>query len=102
LIATLSLVACLFTYACEERAVTVTIELPPEIEAALEALAQAQGLALPQYVKRVLEIQVSVGAERLSPAERAAAWRSSVDGLPLRPPLSDAAISRDGLYHARG
>ncbi|MGA2794948.1 MAG: hypothetical protein ABSE69_15735 [Roseiarcus sp.] len=80
----------------------VTIELPPEIEAGLKALAQAQGLALPQYLQRLLKEQVSVGAERLSPAERAAAWRASVDGLPVRPPLSDAAISRDSIYGARG
>jgi hypothetical protein len=81
---------------------TVTIELSPDIEAALVALAKAQGLAVPQYVQRVLEERVSVRALELSPAERAAAWRSSVDGLPLSPPLSEAAISRDSMYGARG
>ena len=81
---------------------TVTIELSPDIEAGLVALAKAQGLAVPQYVQRVLEERVSVRALELSPAERAAAWRSSVDGLPLSPPLSEAAISRDSMYGARG
>ena len=38
---------------------------------------------------------------RLSSAARAAAWRASVDGLPLLPPLSDAAISRESIYGPR-
>jgi hypothetical protein len=81
---------------------TVTIELSPELEASLVVLATAHGVALPEYVQHVLEEQVSIHAENLSPAERVAAWRASVNGLPLRPPLSDAAISRDSIYDARG
>ena len=59
------------------------------------ALAKAQGLGLPQYVQRVLKEQVSSQAGGLSPAERAAAWLSSTEGLPLTPPLSDDAMSRE-------
>jgi hypothetical protein len=81
---------------------TVTIELSVEIEAGLAALAKARGLALPQYLQHLLEEQVSVRAAGLSPAERAAAWRASVEGLPLLPPLSDAAISRESIYNPRG
>jgi hypothetical protein len=81
---------------------TVTIELSPEIEAGLAALARAHGLPLPQYVQHVLNEQVTVHPSTLSPAERAAAWRSSVEGLPLRPPLTGAAISRDGIYGPHG
>jgi hypothetical protein len=80
---------------------TVTIELPADLEAGLVALAKAQGLGLPQYVQRVLKEQVSVQAGGLSPAERAAAWLDT-DGLPLTPPLSDEAISREGMYGPRG
>jgi hypothetical protein len=83
-------------------AMTVTIELSPEIEAGLAELAKAQGLALPQYVQYVLKERISVRTSELSPAERAAAWRSSVRGLPLSPPLSDEAVSRDGIYGAHG
>jgi hypothetical protein len=86
----------------KERQMTVTIELSPELEASLGALAAARGVELPEYVQHVLEEQVSIHAENLSPAERAAAWRASVNGLPLRPPLSDAAISRDSIYDVRG
>lgn len=81
---------------------TVTIELKPEIEAGLAELAAAQGLALPQYVQQVLESQVALGASTLSPVERAAAWRSSTAGLPIRPPLTDEAIGRANIYDARG
>jgi hypothetical protein len=81
---------------------TVTIELPPEIEAGLAALANAQGLALPQYLQRVLKERIYVSTSELSPSERAAAWRSSVSGLPLSPPLSDDAVSREGIYGTHG
>jgi hypothetical protein len=81
---------------------TVTIELSAEIEAGLAALAEARGLALPQYLLRLLEEQVSIRPVVLSPAERAAAWRASVEGLPHLPPLSDAAISRESISDLRG
>jgi hypothetical protein len=66
------------------------------------ALAKAQGLALSRYVHRVLKEQVSSQAGGLSPAERAAAWLSSTEGLPLTPPLSDEAISRESMYGPQG
>lgn len=81
---------------------TVTIELSAEIEAGLAALAKAHGLALPDYLQHLLEEQVAVRAAELSAAERAAEWRASADGLPLVPPLSDAAISRESIYDLRG
>ena len=81
---------------------TVTIELSAEIEAGLAALADAHGLSLPQYLQHLLEEQVFVRTVGLSPAERARAWRASVEGLPLVPPLSDASISRECIYGLRG
>jgi hypothetical protein len=81
---------------------TVTIELKPEIEAGLAALAAARGLALPQYVQQVLESQVAPGVSALSPSERAAAWRIPTAGLPIGPPLSDEAIGRARIYDGRG
>jgi hypothetical protein len=81
---------------------TVTIELKPEIEASLAALAAAHGLALPQFVQQVLESQVTPGVSALSPSERAAAWRTSTAGLPIRPPLADEAVSRASIYDGRG
>ena len=81
---------------------SVTLELSPEIEASLAALAAARGLALPQYLQQLLVEQVpSRSARSLSAAERTAAWRA-VEGLPIVPPLSDEAISRENLYDTRG
>jgi hypothetical protein len=82
---------------------TVTLDLTPEIEAGLAALAARQGLSLAAYLQHLLEEQVPLRAgAALSPRERAAAWRASVKGLPHTPPLSDEAISRESLYDARG
>jgi len=82
--------------------VTVTIELPPDMESSLVAQAEARGLPLAQYVEYILREQVSLHADAaLSPAERAAAWRESVKGLPNTSPLSDEAISRESIYGDR-
>jgi hypothetical protein len=81
---------------------TVTIELKPETEAGLAALAAARGVALPQYVRELLESQLPPGGPPISAAERAAAWRASAIGLPISPPLSDEAISRSSIYGIRG
>ena len=82
--------------------VTFTIELPSDLATALTAQAQVYGLELPQYVEHLLRARVTPRAEpALSPAERAAAWRDSVRGLPRTPPLSDDAISRENIYGDR-
>lgn len=82
---------------------TVTIELPPEIEAVLVAQAKAQGLPLPEYLQHLLREQVpGVADASLSAADRASAWRDSVKGLPHTAPLSDEAISRASIYGDRG
>jgi len=82
---------------------SVTIELDPKIEADYAAKAAAQGVPLPQYLQRLLEGRTgAANTETLSPGERAAFWRASVAGLPDTTPLSDEAISRAGLYDARG
>jgi len=82
---------------------TVTIQLPADIEADLVAQARAQGLDLPKYVEQVLREQVPPrGGAALSPSERADAWRQSTRDLPHTPPLSDEAISRESIYSDRG
>jgi hypothetical protein len=82
---------------------TVTINLPANIEADLVAQARTRGLELPQYVELLLREQVPPAAgSALSPSERAAAWRESTRGLPHTPPLSDDAISRESMYGDRG
>lgn len=78
---------------------TVTIELPSDIEADLVAQARSHGLDLPQYVEQVLREQIPTQAgSALSPTERADAWRESTRDLPHTPPLCDDAISRESIY----
>jgi hypothetical protein len=80
----------------------ITIELPPEIESGLAALAAERGLELPEYLQHLLEEQVPVRkAALLSPVERALLWRESAKGMPHTPPLSDEAVSRESFYDAR-
>jgi hypothetical protein len=82
---------------------TITIELPPDIEAGFAALAAKQGVALPDYLLHLLEERMPPSkSASLSPDERARLWRESAKGMPYTPPLSDAAVSRESFYDARG
>ena len=82
---------------------TIKIDLPPEIEAGLVALAAEQGLALTDYLQHLLEERVAVPkSATLSPAERARLWRESAKGMPHTPLLSDEAVRRESFYDARG
>ena len=90
---------------------TVTIELPADVEAGLLAQAQAQGLDVSDYVRNLVREQVAARAaisdhpaHDLPPEEwvrRFEAWTRSHAGDPL-PVLSDDAISRESIYRERG
>ncbi len=87
----------------EEHSKPVKIDLPVQIEGALAARAAAEGVSLPEYVALLLTEHVSRDVTgTLSPAERAKAWRAAAKGLPITPPLSDEAISRENIYSTRG
>jgi hypothetical protein len=102
---------------------SLTVDLRPEIEARLSAVAAARGMSLAQFASHVLEAQLpeenplslaeraalwlelamnAPPAKPLSPAERAKLWRESVRNLPPSEPLSDEAISRESMYEERG
>ncbi|HEY3456779.1 MAG TPA: hypothetical protein VGK64_19530 [Bryobacteraceae bacterium] len=82
---------------------TVTIKLPPEIEASLLAKAQAQGLDISGYIEKLVSWQVMSrenSIAELPPEEwmrEFNAWAHShdADNLPI---LSDDAISRESMY----
>ena len=86
---------------------TVTIKLPPEIEAGLLAQAQAQGLDVSDYIENLVRGQVmgrassvSLPAYELSPEEwirEFKAWAHSHDADNFSI-LSDEAISRESMY----
>ncbi len=81
---------------------SVTIDLPPDIEASLAAQAAARGMPLADHLRHLIEEQA--GAPRpapKTPEERVKLWRD-VSGLPDTKPLSDEAISRESIYAERG
>ena len=84
---------------------TVTLNLPPQVEQAYRAEAHARGVSLDTLVRDVLlERRLGPTLAELTPEEWVAefkAWmRSHANGnLPL---LSDEALSRDFIYRERG
>ena len=84
---------------------TVTLNLPPQVEQAYLAEAQARGMSLDELVRDLLlSLQPSPPATELSPEEwvrQFKAWTRSHagDGLPV---LSDEALSREFIYRERG
>ena len=81
---------------------SVTIDLPPEIEASLRAQAATRGMSLAEHLCHLLAEQAGASkARRKTPEERIRLWRD-VSGLPDTKPLSDEAISRESIYAERG
>jgi len=81
----------------------VTIDLPPDKEAAFKAQAQAQGLTLEQWLVRIAEQHVPPASvahlQKTDPEEwarRFHEWAESHDRT--TPLLSDEAVSRDSIY----
>ncbi len=82
---------------------TVTLNLPPETEAVLIAQAQAKGLAIEAYLEQcVATLAGRAGAA--PPAKEFSAeqfdrdWDALSQGLEELPPLSDHALTREGMY----
>lgn len=81
---------------------SVTIDLPPDVEASLAAQAAVRGVPLAEHLLRLLAEQAGASkATHKTPEERVKLWRD-VSGLPDTKPLSDEAISRDSIYAERG
>jgi hypothetical protein len=84
---------------------TVTLNLPPDIEQAYLAEAQAKGMSLDELVRNLLlSLSPCPPATELSPEDWVSqfkAWTRSHagDNLPL---LSDEAMSREFIYRERG
>ena len=82
---------------------TVTIELSPETEVALQAVARASGLSIGQWLLQLAEEHVqppSIAHLQLTDSKEWArqfrAWAESHD--PNTPVLSDEAMSRESIY----
>jgi len=86
-------------------AMTVTLELKPEVEEQLEAQARESGLSIKDYLEKRVEEMVSDSEPQLAktPQERVRLWDewlSSHDYIKA-PPLSDEALSRESIYRER-
>jgi hypothetical protein len=92
---------------------TVTIELPPDIEAGLLAQAQAEGLAVSEYVQNLVRGQIgrrpatssaARTADEMAPEEWLRQFRAWTDSHADRnlPVLSDEAMGRESIYGDRG
>jgi hypothetical protein len=86
---------------------TLTIELPPEKEAAFKAEAQSRGLSVEQWLLQIAEqhvrpVESFAHLQKTDPEEwarRFDEWLKSHD--PNTPVLSDEAMSRDSIYPDR-
>jgi hypothetical protein len=82
---------------------TVTLDLPPEKEAALKAQAQARGLSLEQWMLELADQSVQpvsiAHLQKTNPEEWARQFDAWVDSHnPDTPALSDEAMSRESIY----
>lgn len=78
---------------------TVTLEIKPETQAGLSALASAAGMSLEEYVLAVIEgTALSQAPSTLSAEQRAAAFETWSAGHRHTPPLSDYAVNRESMY----
>jgi hypothetical protein len=82
---------------------TVTLTLPPEKEAAFNALAGARGLSVEEWMLELAEQAaqpVSIAhLQRTDPEEWARQFDAWVDShSPDTPVLSDEAMSRESIY----
>lgn len=75
---------------------TLTIELPDELEAALKAKAQGQGLSAPGYARQLLEKSLREQDDPLFADEARPIWDVLADSMKGVPPEDLAALPKDG------
>ncbi len=79
--------------------VTLILNLEPDVEAGLFALARARGLPLDLYVRSLLEqFAAPTSNPEMTPEQRASAFEQWIESLPEMPVLSDEAMSRGAIY----
>jgi hypothetical protein len=87
-------------------AVTITLNLTPEVEAGLLAQAEASGMTLDEFLTRQLEVLTRAGSPSYAYAPASAEqWERELDewldSFPQHPVLSDEAVNRENWYPDR-
>jgi hypothetical protein len=78
---------------------TITVELPPELEEQFLTQASNRGLSLDAYVMECLtRLTLPNAPLHQSPAELDRILDEAADLVPATPPLSDFAMSRESIY----
>ena len=82
---------------------SITLDLPPDQEAAFKAQAQADGLSLEEWMLQIARQHVQqtsiANLQKTNPQEWARQFRIWADGhRPDIPVLSDEAMSRESVY----
>jgi hypothetical protein len=82
---------------------SLTLNLSPDVEKGLTALAQARGMSLGDYLQEIAVREAAGISENIgsSGEERAKAFLEWAEDFPDTLPLSDEAISRAGMYPDR-
>lgn len=80
----------------------MSLNLNPETEARLIALAQSSGVSVEDFLRHVVEEKSGHGpALRLNPEQWADQFETWADSFPEAPPLPDEALSRENLHPDR-
>jgi hypothetical protein len=86
---------------------SLTINLPPEVETRLREEAARRGQETEEYASRLLsevvESQAEVSPRTMTPWERAQAFREwAASHKVVAPPIPSEALRRENMYEARG
>jgi hypothetical protein len=80
----------------------MSLNLNPDMEARLIALAQSSGVSVEDFLLRIVEERTPRSkALRLSPDQWAAEFDAWADSFPEAPLIPDEALSRENLYPDR-
>jgi len=84
----------------------MTLHLNPDIAAGLEALATAHGLSVEDYLKQLVERELSsnrpeTASRRLTAEEWGHQFEEWANSFPEAPPIAEETLSRENLYPDR-
>jgi hypothetical protein len=80
----------------------MNLDLGPDFEQRLRALADANGVSVEDYLRRVVEEKTGIAEPaRLSVQEWFRRFEEWADSFPEAPPIPEEALNRENLYPDR-